>query len=108
MSHWRLWIRCTTNAVDRIPVEYGRPIMEPLTTGLGEVYHFTVKGSLPGVALRDILEEIVEESYHQHDDGGDYDRFSALIPQARGVLSHGFSPFIGFVQGAICSFKSSK
>ncbi len=46
-----------TRAMDRIPVEYGRPMMGPLTTGLGEVYQFTLKG--PGystMALRTILE----------------------------------------------------
>lgn len=46
-----------SRAVERIPVEYGRPIMGPLTTGLGEVYQFTVKG--PGyspMALRTLLE----------------------------------------------------
>ena len=32
-------------AMERIPVEYGRPIMGPLTTGLGEVYQFTLKGN---------------------------------------------------------------
>ncbi len=44
-------------AVERIPTEYGRPIMGPLTTGLGEVYQFTLKG--PGyspMALRTMLE----------------------------------------------------
>ena len=44
-------------AVERIPTEYGRPIMGPLTTGLGEVYQFTLKG--PGyspMALRTLLE----------------------------------------------------
>lgn len=44
-------------AVERIPIEYGRPVMGPLTTGLGEVYQFTVKG--PGyspMALRTLLE----------------------------------------------------
>lgn len=42
---------------ERIPSEYGRPMMGPLTTGLGEVYQFTVKG--PGysaMALRTMLE----------------------------------------------------
>jgi heavy metal efflux system protein len=46
-----------SRAVERIPLEYGRPIMGPLTTGLGEVYQFTVKG--PGytpMALRTLLE----------------------------------------------------
>lgn len=44
-------------AAERIPTEYGRPVMGPLTTGLGEVYQFTVKG--PGyspMALRTLLE----------------------------------------------------
>jgi cobalt-zinc-cadmium resistance protein CzcA len=44
-------------AVERIPAEYGRPVMGPLTTGLGEVYQFTVTG--PGyspMALRTLLE----------------------------------------------------
>ena len=44
-------------AMERIPAEYGRPIMGPLTTGLGEVYQFTVKG--PGyspMALRTVLQ----------------------------------------------------
>lgn len=46
-----------SRAVERIPSEYGRPIIGPLTTGLGEVYQFTLKG--PGysqMALRTILE----------------------------------------------------
>jgi cobalt-zinc-cadmium resistance protein CzcA len=46
-----------TRAAERIPAEYGRPIMGPLTTGLGEVYQFTVKG--PGYSqmeLRTLLE----------------------------------------------------
>ncbi|MCI1278440.1 MAG: CusA/CzcA family heavy metal efflux RND transporter [Nitrospira sp.] len=44
-------------AMERIPPEYGRPAMGPLTTGLGEVYQFTVKG--PGyspMALRTLLQ----------------------------------------------------
>lgn len=44
-------------AMERIPTEYGRPVMGPLTTGLGEVYQFTVKG--PGyspMALHTLLE----------------------------------------------------
>jgi cobalt-zinc-cadmium resistance protein CzcA len=44
-------------AMERIPSEYGRPIIGPLTTGLGEVYQFTLKG--PGyspMALRTLLE----------------------------------------------------
>ena len=44
-------------AMERIPAEYGRPVMGPLTTGLGEVYQFTVKG--PGyspMALRTVLQ----------------------------------------------------
>ena len=34
-----------TRAIERIPVEYGRPIVGPLTTGLGEVYQFILKGN---------------------------------------------------------------
>ena len=44
-------------AMERIPVEYGRPTIGPLTTGLGEVYQFTLKG--PGynaMTLRTLLE----------------------------------------------------
>ena len=44
-------------AMERIPVEYGRPVMGPLTTGLGEIYQFTLQG--PGysaMALRTLLE----------------------------------------------------
>ncbi len=44
-------------AMERIPVEYGRPIMGPLTTGLGEVYQFTLKGDgYSAMALRTLLE----------------------------------------------------
>ena len=44
-------------ASERIPVEYGRPILGPLTTGLGEVYQFTVSGTGYGpMALRTLLE----------------------------------------------------
>jgi len=46
-----------SRAIEHIPAEYGRPIIGPLTTGLGEVYQFTVKG--PGysqMALRTLLE----------------------------------------------------
>ena len=46
-----------TRVTERIPPEYGRPMMGPLTTGLGEVYQFTLRG--PGynaMALRTILE----------------------------------------------------
>ena len=31
-------------AVEQIPSEYARPMMGPLTTGLGEVYQFTLSG----------------------------------------------------------------
>ena len=44
-------------AMEKIPAEYGRPVIGPLTTGLGEVYQFTLKG--PGyslMALRTMLE----------------------------------------------------
>jgi len=46
-----------TRVTERIPPEYGHPVMGPLTTGLGEVYQFTLKG--PGysaMALRTLLE----------------------------------------------------
>jgi cobalt-zinc-cadmium resistance protein CzcA len=44
-------------AVERIPPEYGRPLMGPLTTGLGEVYQFTLRGEgYSAMALRTILE----------------------------------------------------
>jgi cobalt-zinc-cadmium resistance protein CzcA len=52
MVHERL-----TQAMERIPSGYGRPEMGPLTTGLGEVYHFTVKGAgYSPMELRTILE----------------------------------------------------
>jgi heavy metal efflux system protein len=42
---------------ERIPPEYGRPMMGPLTTGLGEVYQFTVQGrGYSAMALRTMLE----------------------------------------------------
>ncbi|HXC66713.1 MAG TPA: CusA/CzcA family heavy metal efflux RND transporter [Nitrospiraceae bacterium] len=44
-------------SMERIPVEYGRPIVGPLTTGLGEVYQFTVKGKgYSAMELRTFLE----------------------------------------------------
>ncbi len=44
-------------AVERIPTGYGQPMMGPLTTGLGEVYQFTLKGEgYSAMALRTILE----------------------------------------------------
>jgi heavy metal efflux system protein len=33
-----------TLAIERIPAAYGRPMMGPLSTGLGEVYQFTLTG----------------------------------------------------------------
>ena len=46
-----------TRAMERIPVDYGRPIVGPLTTGLGEVYQFTLKGrGYSPMALRTLLE----------------------------------------------------
>ena len=46
-----------TRAMERIPVDYGRPIVGPLTTGLGEVYQFTLKGQgYSPMALRTFLE----------------------------------------------------
>lgn len=44
-------------AAERIPPKYGRPMMGPLSTGLGEVYQFTLNG--PGyspMTLRTLLE----------------------------------------------------
>lgn len=44
-------------AVERIPPEYGRPMLGPLTTGLGEVYMFTLKSErLGAMELRTVLE----------------------------------------------------
>ena len=44
-------------AVERIPTGYGQPMMGPLTTGLGEVYQFTLKGEgYSAMALHTILE----------------------------------------------------
>ncbi len=46
-----------TVAADQIPRQYARPIMGPLTTGLGEVYQFTLRGEgYSPMALRTILE----------------------------------------------------
>jgi len=46
-----------TRAIERIPVEYGRPIVGPLTTGLGEVYQFILKGDgYSPMELRTLLE----------------------------------------------------
>ncbi len=46
-----------TRAMERIPLKYGRPMMGPLTTGLGEVYQFTLKGNgYTPMALRTLLE----------------------------------------------------
>jgi len=46
-----------TQAIERIPASYGRPMMGPLTTGLGEVYQFTVTGKDHSLmALRTILQ----------------------------------------------------
>lgn len=44
-------------AMERIPSELGRPLMGPLTTGLGEVYQFTLQGKgYSAMALRTLLE----------------------------------------------------
>ena len=44
-------------AIEQIPQQYGRPEMGPLTTGLGEVYHFTVEGDgYSPMDLRTILD----------------------------------------------------
>ncbi|MDF0645200.1 MAG: CusA/CzcA family heavy metal efflux RND transporter [Nitrospira sp.] len=46
-----------TRALERIPPEYGRPMLGPLTTGLGEVYMFTLKSrQLGAMELRTMLE----------------------------------------------------
>ena len=46
-----------TRATEQIPSAYGRPMMGPLTTGLGEVYQFTLRGEQHGpMALRTLLE----------------------------------------------------
>lgn len=46
-----------SRAMERIPAEYGRPIIGPLTTGLGEVYQFTLKGKgYSPMELRTLLE----------------------------------------------------
>ena len=43
--------------MERIPPEYGHPLIGPLTTGLGEVYQFTLRGhGYSAMALRTILE----------------------------------------------------
>ena len=44
-------------AIENIPSELGRPEMGPMTTGLGEVYHFTVEGDgYSPMQLRTILD----------------------------------------------------
>lgn len=44
-------------AAERIPSRYGQPLMGPLTTGLGEVYQFTLEGEgYSAMALRTMLE----------------------------------------------------
>ena len=44
-------------AIEQIPSEYARPMMGPLTTGLGEVYQFTVSGEgYSPMELRTLLE----------------------------------------------------
>jgi cobalt-zinc-cadmium resistance protein CzcA len=44
-------------AMEKIPAEYGHPAIGPLTTGLGEVYQFTVAGQgYSPMALRTLLE----------------------------------------------------
>jgi len=46
-----------TLAAEQIPKEYARPIIGPLTTGLGEVYQFTLKGEgYSPMELRTMLE----------------------------------------------------
>ena len=44
-------------ATEQIPAVYGRPMMGPLTTGLGEVYQFTLRGEqYSPMTLRTLLE----------------------------------------------------
>ncbi len=44
-------------AVDQIPAQYARPLMGPLTTGLGEVFQFTLSGDgYSPMELRTLLE----------------------------------------------------
>jgi cobalt-zinc-cadmium resistance protein CzcA len=44
-------------AIEQIPSEYARPMMGPLTTGLGEVYQFTLSGGgYSPMELRTLLE----------------------------------------------------
>jgi len=44
-------------AIEQIPSEYARPMMGPLTTGLGEVYQFTLSGEgYSPMELRTLLE----------------------------------------------------
>ena len=44
-------------AAQQIPSEYGRPLMGPMTTGLGEVYQFILKGAgYSPMELRTLLE----------------------------------------------------
>ena len=44
-------------AIEDIPPELGRPEMGPMTTGLGEVYHFTVEGDgYSPMQLRTVLD----------------------------------------------------
>ena len=46
-----------SRAMERIPADYGRPMIGPLTTGLGEVYQFTVQGAgYSAMDLRTLLE----------------------------------------------------
>nr|MBA3965402.1 efflux RND transporter permease subunit [Nitrospirales bacterium] len=46
-----------TLATERIPAAYGRPMMGPLSTGLGEVYQFTLRGEgYSPMFLRTLLE----------------------------------------------------
>jgi len=46
-----------TIAIEQIPSQYARPMMGPLTTGLGEIYQFTVTGkAYTPMELRTLLE----------------------------------------------------
>lgn len=43
-------------AAENIPEGYGTPEMGPISSGLGEIYQFEVKGDLPPMELRSILD----------------------------------------------------
>ena len=84
-----------TRAIERIPPEYGHPMLGPLTTGLGEVYMFTLKSEqLSAMELRTMLEwdigmrlravpGVVEVNIW----GGETQQYQVLVDPAK-LLSH--------------------